>query len=335
MTLPQRVDASGDPVCDAELPWSGSDGSDREEFLDLYRQMLEIREFELAIHQLFLQGHVHGTTHLCVGQEAVSVGVCSALEASDFVSATYRGHGHCLAKGLDARALAAELMGRDTGTSRGRAGSMNITDLSKGLVGCFGIVGGSMAAAIGAGLSCLAHEGVSVAFFGDGTANQAYFAECLNFAVVRSLPVIFVCENNLYGEYTPMAAVTAGVEIYQRAGAYGVLAEKIDGNDVRVVHAAAGAAVDRARAGHGPSFIEATTYRHLGHSRSDPATYRPAEEVTEWLARDPIPRARRQLIDVLSVAETEIDAVDERVKIEIEAAMSTALAAPYPSPELA
>ena len=328
-----RSQGSSAPVADAELSWSGSAPSDRQEFLIRYRQMQLIRKFELAIHQLFLQGHVHGTTHLCVGQEAVSVGVCSALEPADYVSATYRGHGHCLAKGLDPAALAAELMGRVTGTSGGRAGSMNITDLSKGLVGCFGIVGGSMAAAIGAALSCRDNERISVAFFGDGTANQAYFAECLNFAAIRKLPVVFVCENNLYGEYTPMAAVTAGVEIHERAAAYGVPSEKLDGNDVRVVHAAARAAVTRARDGEGPSFIEAATYRHLGHSRSDPATYRPADELADWLTRDPIPRARQHLTDLLRMSEAEVEAVDEAVAAQVDAAMDAALAAPYPELE--
>ena len=188
------------------------------ESLDAYGRMLLIREFEQAIHRLFLRGEVHGTTHLSAGQEAVPVGVCMALEPSDYVSGTYRGHGHALAKGTAPEALAAEMLGRETGVCGGRAGSMNVVDLEHGLVGCFGIVGGSIAAATGAALSAQRNGGVSVAFFGDGATNQAYFHECLNFAAVLSLPAVFVCENNYYGEFTPMEAVTGGGAIAARAG---------------------------------------------------------------------------------------------------------------------
>ena len=196
--------------------------ADLAELERLYLAMLRIRLFEDAVLRLFLANEVEGTTHLCQGQEAVTVGVCAALEPGDTVAATYRGHGAALALGVDATALMAELLGRETGTNGGRGGSMNVTDLERGLIGCFGIVGGSIAAATGAALAAqLTRDGsVAVAFFGDGAVNQAYFHECLNFAVVRRLPVVYVCENNLYGEWTPMASVTAGADIVARAAAY-------------------------------------------------------------------------------------------------------------------
>src|ERR1051325_947041 len=195
------------------------------EAIPLLRTMLVIRRFEEEIQRLFLRAEVHGTTHLYNGQEAVSVGVCSALHAGDYVAATYRGHGAALALGITPEELGAELMGRTTGVDGGRGGSMNVIDLDRGLVGCFGIVGGSIGAATGAAMTAKRHGGVAVAFFGDGATNQGYFHECLNFAVVRRLPVVFVCENNLYGEFTAMQSVTAGGDIRARAARYDMPAE--------------------------------------------------------------------------------------------------------------
>lgn len=300
-------------------------------FLEGYARMLLIREFELAIHRMFLKGEVHGTTHLSAGQEAVPVGVCMALEPEDYVSGTYRGHGHALAKGTDAEGLAAEMLGRATGVCGGRSGSMNVVDLEHGLVGCFGIVGGSIAAATGAAVSGQRQGRVSVAFFGDGATNQAYFHECLNFAKVLGLPAVFVCENNLYGEFTPMNAVTAGGEIAARAGAYGIPFEVVDGNDLWAVHQAAATAVERARGGGGPTLLECRTYRHFGHSKSDPAKYRPAEEVEEWLARDPLTRARERLLAEGIPAE-EIDALEASTREGLERAVEAAREAPFPDP---
>ncbi len=260
-----------------------------------------IRLFEEQMQRLFLQGEVHGTTHLSSGQEAVPVGICSRLEPEDYVAGTYRGHGHALAKGTDPEALAAELLGRASGVCGGRAGSMNVIDLEHGLVGCFGIVGGSIAAATGAALSAKRQGRVAVAFFGDGAANQGYFHECLNFARVLELPAVFVCENNLYGEFTPMASVTAGGEIASRGAAYGV------------------------------PLLECQTYRHYGHSKSDPATYRPKDEVERWIARDPLTIARERL-HAEGVAEEDIAAVEERARLEIDAAVQRALAAAFPDP---
>src|SRR4051795_4722551 len=216
-------------------------------YLEAYGRMLLIRLFEQAMHKLFLEGEVHGTTHLAAGQEAVPVGVCMALDQQDYVAGTYRGHGHALAKGTEPAALAAEMLGRANGVCGGRAGSMNVIDLEHGLVGCYGIVGGSIAAATGAALSAKRQGRVAVAMFGDGATNQGYFHECLNFAAVHELPVVFVCENNFYGEFTPMQKVTAGRDIAARATGFGIESALVDGNDLWAVEDAAREAVGRAR----------------------------------------------------------------------------------------
>ena len=320
------------PEVAERAPDRDRDGAEsRAAFVDAYARMLLIREFEQAIHRLFLKGEVHGTTHLSAGQEAVPVGVCMALEPDDYLSGTYRGHGHALAKGTDPEALAAEMLGRATGVCGGRAGSMNVVDLDSGLVGCFGIVGGSIAAATGAAVSGRHQGRVSVALFGDGAANQAYFHECLNFCQVLQLPAVFVCENNLYGEFTPMREVTAGGEIAARAGAYGAPFEVVDGNDVWAVSEAAAAAVRRARTGDGPTLLECETYRHFGHSKSDPATYRPDDEVERWLARDPLTIARERLL-AGGVPEDELATLEDGVRERLSDAIEAARAAPFPDP---
>jgi TPP-dependent pyruvate/acetoin dehydrogenase alpha subunit len=301
-------------------------------YLEGFQRMVEIREFEDAMHRLFLRGEVHGTTHLSAGQEAVPVGLCLALEPGDWVSGTYRGHGHALAKGTSPEALVAEMLGRETGVCGGRAGSMNVVDIEHGLVGCFGIVGGSIAAATGAAMSARRTGAVSVAFFGDGAVNQAYFHECLNFAAVENLPAVFVCENNLYGEFTPMAAVTAGEQIAARAGAYGIPFAVIDGNDLWAVAAAADEAVARARSGGGPTLLECKTYRYYGHSKSDPGRYRPEGELERWKERDPLIVARQRLI-AEGVAAERVGDAEEAGEARIAAAVDAALAAPFPEPD--
>jgi TPP-dependent pyruvate/acetoin dehydrogenase alpha subunit len=292
--------------------------------------MVLVRLFEDAVQRLFMQGEIQGTTHLYQGQEAVAVGVCAALEDGDTVAATYRGHGVCLAMGTDPAGLMAELLGRETGVCAGRAGTMNVIDLEHGVIGCFGIVGGSIAAATGAALAARVRGdgSVAVAFFGDGAVNQAYFHECLNFASVMALPVVYVCENNLYGEWTPMDAVTAGGMIGARAAAYALPGIEVDGNDVIAVLDTATEAVVHARRGDGPTLIEARTYRHKGHSRLDTGErYRPADEVEAWLARDPLPRAAALL--------TEEDAVAIRTEVASEVArvVEEAQSAPWPDVE--
>lgn len=301
-------------------------------YLERYALMRLIRAFETEMQRLFLKGEVHGTTHLCAGQEAVPVGVCSALNHDDYLAGTYRGHGHALAKGTDPEALMAEMLGRATGVCGGRAGSMNVIDAQHGLVGCFGIVGGSIAAATGAGLAAQRQGRVAVAMFGDGATNQGYFHECLNFARVFALPVVFVCENNFYGEFTPMLKVTAGRDITARAAAYEMPARQVDGNDLWAVREAALEAVHRARAGGGPTLLECQTYRHHGHSKSDPARYRPREEVAQWLARDPLDVTRTRLAE-LGISEHDLEEVDGAARLRMERVVRSALGAPYPRPD--
>jgi TPP-dependent pyruvate/acetoin dehydrogenase alpha subunit len=322
----EKVPPHGERTREAVRP-----AADPAPFLEAFERMVLIREFEQEMHRLFLKGEVHGTTHLSAGQEAVPVGVCMTLEPGDYVAGTYRGHGHALAKGTDPARLAAEMLGRATGVCGGRAGSMNVIDLAHGLVGCFGIVGGSIAAATGAALTARLRGRVAVAFFGDGAANQGYFFECLNFAQVLGLPVVYVCENNFYGEFTPMRDVTGGEDIAGRGAALGLPSQVVDGNDLWAVHRAAVEAVERARSGDGPALLECHTYRHYGHSKSDPATYRPPEEVERWLKRDPIVIARDRLLELGAGAE-EVEAAEARAGERMRRASEEALAAPYPDP---
>jgi acetoin:2,6-dichlorophenolindophenol oxidoreductase subunit alpha len=297
--------------------------------LDLYRKMLLIRGFEDRVQSLFLRGEVYGTTHLYSGQEAVAVGFASMLRERDRVACTYRGHGHLLAMGTDPEGLLAELLGRETGVNGGRAGSMNVVDPEHGVLGCYGIVGGSIAAATGAALSLRGSGSVAVAYFGDGATNQAYFFECLNFAKVLALPVVFVCENNGYGEYTPFEAVTPG-GIVPRAAAMELRTTQVDGMDVRAVRAAAAEIVDRVRGGDGPEFVEARTYRFVGHSRSDPGKYRPDGELDRWRERDPLSVAASLLRGDLGVADEEVLRVESEVEAELDRIETAALAAPFP-----
>jgi len=325
-------DIGAGPSVEAARAAMPAEGPPDRRWLDAYGRMLLIRHFENEMQRLFLKGEVHGTTHLAAGQEAVPVGVCLALEPDDYLAGTYRGHGHALAKGTEPARLAAEMLGRATGVCGGRAGSMNVIDLEHGLVGCFGIVGGSIAAATGAAVSAQRQGKVAVAFFGDGASNQGYFHECLNWAQVFDLPVLFVCENNLYGEFTPMASVTAGGEIGIRAASFGMQSQVLDGNDLWAVREAAVEAVARARGGHGPTLLECQTYRHYGHSKSDPAKYRPPDEVERWLARDPLDLARARLLDQV-VSEEELAAKDAEIDVQMDRAVEGALAAPYPDPD--
>jgi TPP-dependent pyruvate/acetoin dehydrogenase alpha subunit len=290
-----------------------------------------IRRFEDTVQSLFQKGEIHGTTHLYSGQEAVAVGVCSVLNSTDRVAGTYRGHGHALALGVSPQGLLDELLGRATGVCGGRAGSMNVVDLEHGLIGCFGIVGGSISAATGSGLALKRDGGVAVAFFGDGATNQGYFHECLNFAKVLGLPVVYVCENNLYGEFTPWEEVTAG-QIRLRAQTLEIPATTIDGNDVFGVRDATHEAVARARDGGGPQFIEALTYRFVGHSRSDPGKYRKPGELDAWRERDPLKLARQELTGRFGADGATVDEIDDSVEREIEQLSASALAAPFPDP---
>jgi len=303
---------------------------DPELYTGIYRQMLLIRGFEELVQSLFLKGEVYGTTHLYSGQEAIATGVASLLEERDRVAATYRGHGHALALGVDPQKLLDEMLGRESGINAGRAGSMNVNSPDDRLIGSFGIVGGSIAAATGAALALKRTTGgVAVAYFGDGAMNQGYVFECLNFCQVLKLPVIFVCENNGYGEYTAFRAVTAG-EITARAEVMEVPAETIDGMSVWTVREAAQRALAHTRGDNGPAFIEALTYRFVGHSRSDPGAYRPEGELDEWKARDPIVLLRTQL-EAEGVEPVRLDELEQEMTDELDRMRENGLAAPFPA----
>ena len=303
---------------------------DLELFTGIYRRMLLIRGFEDLVQSLFLKGEVYGTTHLYSGQEAVATGVASLLEDRDRVAATYRGHGHALALGVDPQKLLDEMLARETGINGGRAGSMNVTSPGDRLIGSFGIVGGSIAAATGAALALKKTTGgVAVAYFGDGAMNQAYVFECLNFCQVLKLPLVFVCENNGYGEYTPFQSVTAG-EIRERVEVMEIPAETIDGMSVWTVREAARRALDHVRSGNGPAFVEAVTYRFFGHSRSDPGAYRPEGELDDWKMRDPIVVLRAQL-EAEGLDSARLDELEQELGDELERMRERGLAAPFPT----
>ena len=306
---------------------------DKEAAVGLFRSMAFARRFEETTQSLFLRGAIYGSTHLGAGQEAVPIGVCSVLQPQDRVAATYRGHTACLGLGISPVGLLAEMMGKENGISAGRSGSMNIMSLEHGLIGCFGIVGGSIAAATGVAfaLKYQGGDGVAVAFFGDGAANQGYFQECLNFASIQALPVVFICENNQYMEFTATGAVTAG-GILPRVRALGIPAEEVDGQDVWAVREAAARALASARAGHGPEFIEAQTYRYSDHARGDPINYRPAGEMEAWKARDPLLIARSRLMSMYGMAEAEINGVMDSANAQVASVRAAASAAAFPTP---
>ena len=261
-----------------------------EQRMNWYRQMLEIRLFEEKVQELFMGGLIEGTTHLCQGQEAVSVGAIAALGDDDYLTMTYRGHGHALARGVSMEACFAELMGRSTGCCKGVGGSMHFTDVDKGLLGAFAIVGAGLPVALGAAYSAkLRGSGqVAMTFCGDGATNIGTFHESLNMAAAWKVGVVFVVENNLYGEYTPLRESTPIDDLADRAKAHGMPGVIVDGQDIDTVHAAVAEAVARARAGDGPTLLEMKTYRYRGHSRTDPAKYRPDGELERWQKRDPI-----------------------------------------------
>ncbi|MEA2622452.1 MAG: acetoin:2,6-dichlorophenolindophenol oxidoreductase subunit alpha [Chloroflexota bacterium] len=302
--------------------------------LELYRVMVECRLFEKRAQELFFEGLVRGTTHLGTGQEAVAAGFGVAMRGDDHTFCTYRGHNHTLARGVPMAPVYAELFGRDTGLMGGKGGSMHLTSVEHGAMGSYAIVGAHLPIAVGAAWSAQYRESgqVAVCFFGDGTTNIGAFHEALNMAAVWKAPVVFVCENNQYMEYTPIRSVTAvDRPAADRASAYGLEPIVVDGNDADAVYAVAVAALKRARSGEGPSLIEALTYRHGGHSRADPAKYRPEEEVKSWLARDPIPLYRARLTES-GVDTAALDAIDEAAAAKVTEAEMAAKAAPEPDP---
>jgi acetoin:2,6-dichlorophenolindophenol oxidoreductase subunit alpha len=310
-----------------------SDGGDRR--LDWLRRMWEIRLFEDKVQELFMEGLVQGTTHLCQGQEAVSIGAVAALGEDDYLTVTYRGHGQALARGLSIESCFAELMGRTSGCCRGVGGSMHFTDVERGLLGAFAIVGAGLPVAVGAAHSARlqGRDSVAMTFCGDGATNIGTFHESLNMAAAWKVPVVFVIENNLYGEYTPMRDTTPLDDLAERARAYAIPGQVVDGQDVEVVHAAASEAVARARAGEGPTLLEMKTYRFRGHSRTDPAKYRPAGELERWKERDPLTLLGDRLVAGGLASAEQLDQLRAEVQQQIDELAAKAAEAPHPTLE--
>jgi pyruvate dehydrogenase E1 component alpha subunit len=302
---------------------------------DMFEKMLEIRFFEERVFELYGQNLVPGTIHLYAGEEAVAVGVCSGLRKDDLITSTHRGHGHCIAKGADLKRIMAEILGKETGYCKGKGGSMHIADFSIGMLGATAVVGAGLPIAVGAGLTMKLgrKDRVVACFFGEGASNQGTFHESLNLASAWSLPVIFVCENNLYAMGTRQSRIMKLQNVADRAVAYGMPGEVVDGNDVLDVYGATCRAVHRARNSEGPTLIECKTYRHKGHSRVDSAKYRAKEEVEEWLAKDPIRKLRERMLRDNTLSEEEVEKIEKRALAEVEEAARFALGSRFPAPE--
>jgi TPP-dependent pyruvate/acetoin dehydrogenase alpha subunit len=305
-----------------------------ETLLGLYRTMLTIRLFEQRVAREFRTGEIPGFVHMYVGQEAVAAGVCANLDDDDYVTSTHRGHGHCIAKGCDLDRMMAEIYGREDGLCRGRGGSMHIADFSRGMLGANAIVGGGIALATGAGLaaSVRGSRQVAVAFFGDGAANQGVLHESLNLAAIWKLPVVYVCENNGFAESTPASYATSVVDVASRAAGYGVPGVVADGADVLHVYTAAREAVERARAGAGPTLLEVKTYRFMGHFEGDPEHYRDDGERATLRGRDAIPALHDHIVAGGHAGAAELDAARTSIETEIDAAVEFARASPFPAP---
>jgi len=313
-----------------------NDDIGEEKRLEMYRTQVVIREAEQRAYDLFLQNLVKGTSHLSLGQEAVAAGFAAAMRPDDLSFCTYRGHAHTLARGVPVTKVLGELMQRDVGLMRGKGGSMHLTSVDHGVMGSYAIIGAHLPIACGAAWRAQykGQKDVSICFFGDGTTNIGAFHEALNFAAVWKLPVIFVCENNLYMEYTPIGDVTAVPHpAADRAASYGLPRIVIDGNDADVVFRAARAAYEKARAGDGPSLIECLTYRYSGHSRADPAKYRPEGELEKWKERDPI-KIYRERLKQFGIGEEAILRIDGEVRREVDDATEACKAAPPPPAEI-
>jgi TPP-dependent pyruvate/acetoin dehydrogenase alpha subunit len=306
-----------------------------ERLAEMYRKMVLIRNFEDRLYGLFLQGLVPSTLHQYQGQEAVAAGVCAALRTDDVLFSTHRPVGHAIAKGVSVESIAGELWGKATGCVSGKGGQMHLADVSVGFLPSNAIVGANIPIAVGAamGFSMRGLDRVAVSFFGDGASNIGAFHEGLNLAAVRQAPVIFICENNQYAASTHISLTTRIKDIADRAAAYGMPGRVVDGMDALAVYESAREAVNQARAGGGPTLLEYKTYRYKGHSRGDPGNYRSPEELELWRERDPLPLFRQRLIDALGVEEATLIAVEESCRVEVEAAIRAAQAAPEPAPE--
>lgn len=306
----------------------------RDTLILMFERMLKIRHFENRVKDLFAAGEMPGFVHLYLGQEAVAVGACAVLNKDDYITSTHRGHGHIIAKGGDMKRMMAELYGKATGYNKGKGGSMHIAAPGLGILGANGIVGGGLPIATGAGLSSRLRKSgqVTICFFGDGASNQGTFHEAINIAAAFDLPVVYVCENNLYAVGTRQSQVRKVEDIADRGVGYGIPGLAIDGNDVIAVYEACKEAVDRARAGRGPTLIECKTYRWRAHFEGEPDTYRPPEEVEAWLKREPIAPYRRLLIEQGILSEAEANAIEARVVQELDEAVEFARQSPLPEP---
>jgi pyruvate dehydrogenase E1 component alpha subunit len=304
----------------------------------MLRQMLTIRRFEERASDDYLAGKIYGVVHCYIGEEAVAVGVCSALDRSDRIISTHRGHGHCIAKGADLNRMMAELYGRQTGYCKGKGGSMHIADFAIGMLGANGIVAGGIAIVTGAGLAAQmeGEGGVAVSFFGDGASNAGPFHECLNIAATWKLPMLYVCENNMYAAQTAAAATHALSDVAARAAGYGIPGIVVDGNDVFAVYQAANAAVERARAGDGPTLIECKTYRQRAHTeRRGQPDPRDKTEMESWKQRDPIALLERQLREQGELDGAGLQSMEREIIVALDAAVAFAEASPFPLPEQA
>lgn len=306
----------------------------RSQLLTMLNTMYRIRAFEEKVDELFMRGEMHGTTHLSIGQEGTAVGAVSVLRGNDFITSTHRGHGHCIAKGANISLMMAELLGKETGYCRGRGGSMHIADVETGNLGANGIVAGGMPIATGVALSMKmqAIDRVCLCIFGDGAANEGAFHESLNLAAVWDLPVVFLCEHNQYGMSMPSQRAMRIESVAQRAGSYGIPGEMVDGNNVLAVYTVVSAAVERARAGQGPSLIESRTYRFKGHAKSDQNLYRTREEIRQWQKRDPIPHFASLLIAEGMLDQDEAKKGEAAAYAAVEEAYQFALSSPDPDP---
>ena len=315
-------------------PAVGKVSDDKASAMAALESLLAIRFFEEAVDGLFARGLMHGTMHLSIGQEAVATGVCAALRQTDFITSTHRGHSHCIAKGADLTRMMAELLAKQTGYCRGRGGSMHIADAKTGNLGANGIVAGGIPIATGAALAqkLKKTDSVVVSFFGDGATNEGAFHEALNLASVWELPVIFVCENNKYGMSFSTAKSMKVEKISDRAASYAMPGVTVDGNDVDAVYEAAKEAVERARAGKGPTLIECVTYRHKGHSKSDKNLYRTKEEIEFWKTKDPVGKFETLLVEKGVLTKEQTEQITENVRNEIRNAITEASAAPDSDP---
>lgn len=304
----------------------------RDDLVRMFEGMLTIRRFEERVVELFARGALPGFVHLYIGEEAVAVGTCANLKDTDYITSTHRGHGHLIAKGGDLNRMMAELHGKKTGYCKGKGGSMHIADLELGILGANGIVGGGFPIAAGAAFAAQykGTDAVCVCFFGDGASNQTTFHEALNLASIWKLPVVFVCENNMYGISMSQKRHQNIADVADRSSAYGIPGVTVDGNDVVAVYEATREAVGRARAGIGPSLVECKTYRWKGHFEGDPTNYRSQEELDEWKAKDPIKRLQEKLLDTKALTKLEIEKLDEQIRARVEAAVKFAEESPYP-----